>query len=262
MVKRDELTKFIHESIGEELLEKVQELDNYANGVQIHGKEEVKKIVLGVSASLDFFKEAVKAKADYCAFHHGLDLTNNNIINCRLHPGTEKRLKMVFENNLTVAGFHAALDMQPEFGNNAMIIKLLGAKRLRIPYSSEWGYIGEFDTPQETKKLAGKLSEILNHDVMAIYGGPKKVKRIGVCSGAAKPYGKEIWEIIDKSVELHISGEIAEAGPSMAKDMGFNYMAGGHYASEVFGVQELGKIIKRNYQNKLEVEFIDIPNPV
>ena len=262
MVKRDELIKFIHETIGLELLEKVQEFDNYANGVQVHGKEEVKKIVLGVSASEDFFKEAVKTGADFCVLHHCINLTEKNVVNCRFHRGTQKQLKLVFDNNLTVAGYHAALDIQSKFGNNATIIKLLGAKRLNIPYFDGWGWVAEFEKPIDAKKLAEKLSKIINHDVMAVYGGKNKVKQIGVCSGAAKPYGDELWEIIEKGIELHITGEITEAGPALAKEMGFNYFAGGHYATEVFGVQELGKIIKENYKNNLEVEFIDIPNPV
>ena len=46
----------------------------------------------------------------------------------------------------------------------------------------------------------------------------------------------------------------------VAKDAGFNYFAAGHYATEVFGVQELGKKLKAHYKDQLEVEFIDIPN--
>jgi len=46
------------------------------------------------------------------------------------------------------------------------------------------------------------------------------------------------------------------------KESGINYFCGGHYATEVFGVRELGKIIKAYFKNKLEVEFIDIPNEI
>ena len=46
------------------------------------------------------------------------------------------------------------------------------------------------------------------------------------------------------------------------KESEINYFACGHYATEVFGVQELGKVIKSRFKDKLEVEFIDIPNPI
>jgi len=263
-MKRDKLVEFIKKTVGKELLEKAAKVDTRANGVQIHGKDEIKKVVLGVSANLDFFKEAVKAGADFCIFHHGLSFVNNQL-NQRLNPAIQKRLKIIFDNNLTVAGYHYCLDAHPTIGNNAVIIKKLGARRLNEPYfeleGAAWGWIAEFNKTQDVKKLAEKCSEVFSHDVFAVYAGSKKVKRIGVCSGGAKPYKESLFEVIDKKIELHISGEIVEGSSSLAKEIGFNYFACGHYATEVFGVQELGLKIKKAFP-QLKVEFIDIPNPL
>ena len=41
-----------------------------------------------------------------------------------------------------------------------------------------------------------------------------------------------------------------------------NYFACGHYATEVFGVTELGKKVKEQFKDKIELEFIDIENPI
>ncbi len=262
MVTRDELIQTIHHLIGEDLIEKANQIDENANGVQIHGADEVSKIALGVSISLDFFREAVASGAQFTLTHHGLHLSPKYMYNSRLDRSQQAVLKYVFAHNLTVAGYHYSLDAHPEIGNNATIIKLLGAKKLDIPYFEGWGWVGEFESPTDVKKIAAKLAAITSHDVFAVYGGPTKVKRIGVCSGGGKPTGIELHEIFDKGVELHITGEISESGPSIAKDSGFNYFAAGHYATEVFGVQELGKKIKEHYKDKLEVEFIDIPNPL
>lgn len=263
-MKRDSLIKFIHKTIGKELLEKAAKVDTKANGVQIHGKEKVKKVVLGVSANLDFLREAVKVGADFCIFHHGLSFVNNQL-NARLNPAMQKRLKIIFDNNLTVAGYHYCLDAHPQIGNNALIIKKLGAKRLNEPYfeleGAAWGWIAEFDKVQDVKNLADKCSKIFEHDVFAIFAGHKKIKRMGICSGGAKPYRESLFELIDKKIELHISGEIVEGSSSLAKEIGFNYFACGHYATEVFGVQELGLKIKKEFP-KVDVEFIDIPNPL
>ncbi|HBU21868.1 TPA: hypothetical protein DEB02_02910, partial [Candidatus Beckwithbacteria bacterium] len=73
MIKRDELTKFIYQTIGEGLMTKALEKDEVANGVQFLGGEEVKKVALGVSLNEDWLKEAAKAGAQYCVFHHGFD---------------------------------------------------------------------------------------------------------------------------------------------------------------------------------------------
>jgi len=262
MIKRDALISSIHSIIGEDLLAKANQVDDNANGVQVHGAGEVTKLALGVSTGLDFFREAVSSGAQMCVTHHGLHLSDRYLYNSRLDQAQQAVLKFVFESNLTVAGYHYSLDAHPQIGNNAVIIRELGAKRLDIPYFEDWGWVAEFDQSQNVEKLAEKCSDLFSHDVFAVYAGPKTVRRIGVVSGGGKPAGKWMHEIYDKGVELHLTGEIAEGGPSIAKDAGFNYFAYGHYATEVFGVQELGKKIKEHYQDELEVEFIDIPNPL
>ena len=263
MIKRDELINFIHnKAIGKDLIEKAQTIDTRANGVQIHGSEEVEKIAVGVSANMDFLREAVDSQAQFCIFHHGIGLSDSDIYNSRLNHATQSQLKHIFDNNLTIAGYHYSLDAHPTIGNNAIIINSLGATKTDETYSQGWGWVGEFKTPQDVAKLAQKCSQLFEHDIFAVYSGPKKISRIGVCSGGAKPRGEEVFEILEKNIDLHISGEIAEPGPALAKENGFNYFSCGHYATEVFGVQALGKKIKDHFKDKIEVEFIDISNPL
>lgn len=262
MITRDELIAFIEKTIGLDLLAKSRLKDIYGNGIQVHGSEQVDKIVLGVTLTHEFLVEAVATGAQFCLTHHGIDLTNHNIVTSRLHAGLQADLKYIFAHDLTVAGYHYSLDAQPDFGNNATIIKELGAKMTGETYYDGWGYVAEFATPISATDLATKLSEITSHDIFTVYGGPEKIKRIGVCSGGAKPYDRELWEIIDQHIDAHIAGEIIEASVGQALGVGYNYYSCGHYASEVFGVQELGKKIKAHFKNKLEVEFIDVPNPL
>lgn len=262
MVTRDELINFIETTLGRDLLAKASQIDPNANGIQIHGAETVSKIALGVSTSLDFFQEAVAASAQMTLTHHGLHLSPKYMSAARLNQEQQAVLKYVFAHELTVAGYHYALDAHPEIGNAAALIKALGAKRTDEPYFDSWGWIAEFAKPVRAKALATKLAKLTSHDVFAVYGGKDMVKRIGVSTGGSKPVGSMLHEIYDKGVELHVTGEIAESGASIAKDSAFNYFAAGHYATEVFGVQELGKKLKAHYKDKLEVEFIDIPNPL
>ncbi len=258
MVKRDQLIKFIYQTIGKDLLDKALIKDELANGVQFLGGDEVSKVTLGVSLNEDFLGEAVKAKSNFCIFHHGYDA---RAWKSRIPTSSQKRLKLIMDHKLTIMGFHYALDAHKTIGNNAVIIRKLGAK-IKDTLFEEWGYTAEFSTPQDVKKLSEKCAKLFEHDILAIYSGPKKIKTIGVVSGGGKPYFEHLAEMETKRVELYISGEPSESVPHKMKESGINYFAGGHYATEVFGVQELGKIIKQNYKNKLEVEFIDIPNPV
>ena len=258
MVKRDQLIEFVYQTIGKEWIEKALAKDELANGVQFLGNEEVKKVALGTSLNEDFLQEAVKAGAQFCIFHHGFDVRTWR---SRYPLFSQKRMRVIFENKLTVMGFHYALDFHPEIGNNVAIIKKLGAKVKDTLYE-EWGYIAEFSTSQDVKKLSEKCAKLFSHDIFAVLSGPKKVKTIGVVSGAGKPDAQHLAEMEEKGVELFITGEPSESIPHKMKESRINYFAGGHYATEGFGVQELGKKIKGEYKNRLEVEFIDIPNPI
>lgn len=256
MVKRNELIKFIYQTIGKDLLEKAAKIDEAANGVQILGKEQVNKVALGASLNEEFLKEAVRRGADFCIFHHGLD---PRTVKSRFPIYFQKRLRMIFQNNLTIVGLHYALDAHPLIGNNATIIKRLGAKITGSLYE-EWGFVARFPKDQDVRKLRDKCQKLFNHDVLAFFAGPQMVKTIGVVSGAAVPHAQYLSEMEEKGVELFISGETHESVPHKMKESGINYFVCGHYNTEVFGVQELGKKIKLHFGDKIKVEFIDIPN--
>ena|SRR3990167_9276795 len=257
MVKRDELIEFIYKTIGEKLVEKALQMDDLANGVQILGGEDIKKVVVGVSLNEEFLKLAVKNGSNFCIFHHGLDARTYK---SRLPVYYQKRIKLVVKNDITVMAFHYALDAHPEVGNNAMIIKKLGAK-LGKPFIEEWGYTATFDEAQDVSDLAHKCEEMFDHEIFVVEGRSQKVKTIGVVSGGAKPYPDELAEMEAKGVELFISGEASESSPHKMQESGISYFVCGHYATEKFGVQELGKKIKSKFMSKIDVEFIDIENP-
>ncbi len=258
MVKRDELIKFVYQTIGDDLLKKALEKDEIANGVQFLGAQAVGKVALGVSCSEDFLLEAVKSGAQFCIFHHGFDVRTWK---SRYPLYAQKRLKVIFANQLTVMGLHYVLDAHPKIGNNATIIKELGAK-IKQPLFEDWGYTAELSAPQPVDKLAKQCAELFHHDVFSVLSGPKMVKTIGVVSGRGTPEAEHIAEMEQKGVELYISGETSEWNVHQMKESGINYFCGGHYATEVFGVQELGKVIKTHFKDQLEVEFIDIPNEI
>lgn len=258
MVKREELIKVISETIGTEFLNKAERIDDNANGVQIFGGEDVSKVALGVSLNEEFLEEAARRGSNFCIFHHGLDARTHK---GRLSSSYQKRLKLIFQNSLTICGFHYALDAHPEFGNNVTIIKELGA-RVDKPLLEEWGYTGIFSSPQDIADLKEKCQELFKHPVIAFNGGSSQIKTIGVVSGAAKPYTEDILEMEEKEVDLFISGESSESAPYRMKECGFNYFVCGHYATEKFGVQELGNKIKEHFKDQIEVEFIDIPNSI
>lgn len=258
MVNRETIIQFIEATMGEELLALARERDELANGVQIKGAEAVRKVTLGVSLNEDFLKEAVAAGSNFCIFHHGFDVRTYK---ARFPLYAQKRLRLIFSQALTIVGLHFALDAHPQIGNNAVIIRELGARRGE-PLFEGYGYTATFPTPQDVKSLSRRCAALFEHDVISVMSGPQHVKTIGVVSGAGKPYAEHIAEMEARRVQLFITGETSESVPNKMKESGINYFACGHYATEVFGVQELGKVLKSHFKDQLEVELIDIPNPI
>ena len=61
--------------------------------------------------------------------------------------------------------------------------------------------------------------------------------------------------------ELFLSGEVREATPYEARETGCVYLAAGHYATEQFGIQALGRVLEREFP-ELKCVFIPVDNPV
>jgi putative NIF3 family GTP cyclohydrolase 1 type 2 len=61
-------------------------------------------------------------------------------------------------------------------------------------------------------------------------------------------------------LDVYITGEASEWVLHQAAEDGVHYVAAGHYATERFGVLALGRWLEDVHG--LEVEFVDLPNPV
>jgi len=97
MIKRDEIIKFVYQTIGDALMQKALVKEEVANGVQFLGADNVTKVALGVSANEEFLVKAVKRGANFCIFHHGLDA---RVWKSRYPLFSQKRLKVIVENKL------------------------------------------------------------------------------------------------------------------------------------------------------------------
>src|SRR4029079_6092958 len=137
MASRDEILAFAAEYL---------ELDAYPDygpmGLQVLGAEDVTKIACGVSASRGLFVAAGEAGAQLVLVHHGLLWDKESRIVDRVLRG---RLKALFDFDLTLAGYHLALDAHPDIGNNALLAAELGVETERR--FTPWGYGGKLAAP-------------------------------------------------------------------------------------------------------------------
>ena len=57
-----------------------------------------------------------------------------------------------------------------------------------------------------------------------------------------------------------VTGEPSEPVMAEAREYGIHFLAGGHYATEIFGIRRLGELVAERFS--IEHEFIDVPNPI
>jgi putative NIF3 family GTP cyclohydrolase 1 type 2 len=102
--------------------------------------------------------------------------------------------------------------------------------------------------------LAARLDEVLGGRVLMIPGGPKRVERVGVLTGAG---GDAIGQAISAGLDALVTGEGAHHTYFAAMEDGLNVYYGGHYATEVWGIRALAAHLAERFG--LEWEFIDVP---
>jgi len=246
-MKLTKIVKFLNDELKPQ-----SSSDNSYNGLQVEGKEEVKKICMAVDATLQTINLAIKKGADLLIVHHGLFWGREQPIS-GLHG---KRIKALIDSGMSLYASHHPLDSHPQFGNNAVIGKLLGIKNLYQfgTYKDEsWGFRGNIaSTPMD--KFVKKVETVLRAKVHVLSFGPKDVKRIGIVSGAG---GFAVEEAAELGLDVLITGEARHKAYGEARDLGISVIFAGHYHTEVFGLLGLEKLIEK----RLSVDCVFIPAP-
>jgi dinuclear metal center YbgI/SA1388 family protein len=241
----------------DQLLEIHQFKDYCPNGLQIEGREQVKKVITGVTANQALIDAAIAQQADAILVHHGFFWKGEKqeIVGMKYN-----RIKALIENGINLYAYHLPLDVHPEFGNNTQLAKLLAItdRRPLEPWDKRSvGRVGKFEQAISPDVLCKRINSVLNRQPLHIDGGKDEIKTIAWCTGGGQDY---ITIAAEQGIDAFISGEISERTTHIAREMGIHYYAAGHHATERYGVQALGQWL--NDELELDVTFIDIDNPV
>src|SRR5574341_2323893 len=225
---RDELDGYL-----KTLLEVERFKDYGPNGLQVEGKPGVRKIVAGVTASLELIEAAATAGADAILVHHGLFWRGQD---GRVTGWMKKRLAVLMAQDISLFAYHLPLDAHPALGNNAQF----GA-RLKFAIEGRFGEqdIGFIGTPPQAMTpaaLSALLQFRLGRPPVLVEGDGRPIKRVAWCTGGAQGY--------------------FEAAIAAGADA---YITGEHHASERYGIQAVAAQVAERFE--LEQEFIDIENP-
>ena len=225
----------------DDLLEAPDFPDYGPNGLQVPGPEEVTTVATGVSAHLDLFEQAAEAGAQLVIAHHGLfwDFHPRS-----LSPTMKERLRVLFDNDIALAGYHLPLDAHPEVGNNALICAALGLERAE-PFGHHRGrsvgFVGRSAEGDPVRRAAAPLRRrSFGQEPFTWDSGPELVRSVGIVSGAA---ASSFGEAIALGLDAFLTGEPAEHVMADALESGTHFIAAGHYATETFGVRRLGELV-------------------
>ena len=242
--------------------------DYAPNGLQVDGGRPIQRIVTGVTACEALIDAAIADRADAILVHHGYFWKGEP---APITGMKGQRIRKLMQHGISLIGYHLPLDAHPRIGNNAKLAELLDMTIIGALYPSESHPVGNIATctPQNAQSLITQITDALGRLPLHIsahyqtsdtdgYNGQnnRPIERVGICTGGAQDM---IEQAALMGCDAFISGEISERTTHIARELGIDYFACGHHATERGGIQALGDVIAQQFG--LAVTFIDIDNP-
>jgi len=246
MVPRDDLIQYLNDYL------QVDQVKDYCPiGLQVEGKEQVHRIVTAVSAGAHLFQQAAEWQADMIIVHHGLFWDRDPRV---VRGPLKSRLKTLLQNDITLLGYHLALDKHPVLGNNALAAQALGLEQ--VTPLGEVGVQGRV-VGLTIAQLTQRVEAVFQHAALVFDAGPVQIKRIGFCSGSA---ARDLSDAVEAGLDAFITGEAKEETMNLAEENAIHFIAAGHYATERMGIRALGEHLARVFP--VQVRFFERNNPV
>jgi dinuclear metal center YbgI/SA1388 family protein len=232
--------------------------DYCPNGLQIEGAEHIERIAFAVSATRDSIHQAAENKADALVVHHGLFWTFHG---AKPLTGTfAKRVFPLVKNSINLFGYHLPLDGHPDIGNAATLGQMIDCRQQQ-PFGdykgSATGIKGVLEQPLTADALQQKLEAVLKRKViLATPDSQALIRSVGIITGGANSE----WRLAEKQqLDAYITGEISEHDWHESQEAGIHMFAGGHNATEQFGIKALME--KTRQQFAVDCFFINSENP-
>jgi dinuclear metal center YbgI/SA1388 family protein len=224
------------------------------NGLQIEGAAQVRRIVSGVTASLDLIDAAIADGADAILVHHGLFWRGQD---GRLVGWLGERVRRLMAHRINLFAYHLPLDAHAEFGNNAQFGRRLGLVADARFGEQELGFAGSAGDNVSVAALAARAQAALGGRApLVLPGDGRALARIGWCTGGAQGYFEAA---IAAGVDAFLTGEVSEPQAHLARETGVAFLACGHHATECFGAPAVAAHVAGLFG--IDHRFIEITNP-
>ena len=249
MAARKEIENYLNTLLAVERFE-----DYGPNGLQVEGRDDVQRIVSGVTASLALIDAAITDGADAIVVHHGLFWRGQD---GRLVGWLGARVRRLMTHRINLFAYHLPLDAHPELGNNAQLGLRLGLAADARFGAQALGFAAPAGANTALAVLAARVQSALGGRApLVLPGDGRALARIGWCTGGAQGYFEAA---IAAGVDAFLTGEVSEPQAHLARETGVAFLACGHHASECFGAPALAAQVAERFG--LEHRFIEIENP-
>jgi len=234
--------------------DQAEKADSALNGLQVGRRDkDVRKAAFAVDASAETFRRAAGLGADLVFVHHGLFFGRTKPVTGALFG----RLGFLAEHDIALYAVHLPLDMAPGIGNNAGLAAKIGLADLEpfgVYHGVKIGLKGGLPSPRPLRELAALF--LGNQPLPGTYlaFGPETVATAGVVSGGAPESARDA---IDEGLDLFVTGEQSHEIYHESLESGLNVIFAGHYASERYGVEAVGRKVAA--ETGLGTVFIDVP---
>lgn len=252
MLKRDHLLAMLDRELQPQRFR-----DYCPNGLQVEGRDQVRRLVTGVTACQALIDAAIVEEADALFVHHGYFWKNEDQ---KVRGMKKQRLQTLLRHDLNLFAYHLPLDAHPQLGNNAQLARRLGLRTeggLEGDNPLSIGNVGRLEEPMSAEDFGAHVEAVLGREALHIGDGQDEIETLAWCTGAAQGFIEQAQAL---GVDAYLSGEISEPTTHFARETGIHYFACGHHATERYGVQAVGEWLANEYG--LEHIFIDIDNPV
>jgi dinuclear metal center YbgI/SA1388 family protein len=248
MARRRDIETYLHSLLA------VDRFRDYGpNGLQVEGREELRKIVSGVTASLALIEAAAAAGADALLVHHGLFWRGQD---GRLTGWLKARVERLMNAGINLFAYHLPLDAHESLGNNAQFGRRLGLQADARFGDQDLGFIGSAAQACSAQALAAGVEAALQRKPLLVPGDGREIARIAWCTGGAQGFFEAA---ITAGADAYLTGEVSEPQAHLARETGVAFLACGHHATERYGAPALATHVAERFG--LAHEFIEIDNP-
>lgn len=230
---------------------------NALNGLQLSSGKPVRAVAAAVDFSTRTIEGAANSGANLLIVHHGMFWSGLE----RLVGATYRRLRLLFEHEMSVYSSHLPLDRHPTLGNNVLLAKELGLEpsgTFARHGDIFIGVCGAADVETAVlKERARKFARSHAGDVRATAIVPgRHTRRWAICTGAGAS-AETLEEAAHMGVDTLIVGEGPHWTAVNAEERGLAVIYAGHYASETLGVRALSQHLSEKFS--LPWNFVEAP---